>query len=37
MSRFGMNCNKSQLKYVNTLAAFNKLIADPTKIVSSFY
>ena len=31
-----MNCNKSQLTYVNTVPGFNKLLGDSTKNVSIF-
>ncbi|KAG8177595.1 hypothetical protein JTE90_024196 [Oedothorax gibbosus] len=33
--RWGMNRNKSHLKYVRTLEAFNKLLTDNTKTVTS--
>ena len=35
-SRWGMNCNKGQLDYVESLEDFNKIIMDPRKKVSFF-
>lgn len=33
LCRWGMNCNKVQLEYVNNIATFNKVLADTTKKV----
>ena len=32
-----MNINKNRLTFVNTVTNFNKMMADPTKDVSTFF